>query len=117
MAQDWPWDPCADEASLSVCIAGLCRLTLGLEHRLGADHTNRSLFMPPTNQHSVGLCAVIGHLPLEVKTESFELGTWERAVRARGTQTLRIWTILPDECSVCLRPGSHCQFALWGAED
>lgn len=28
-AQDWPWDPGADEASLGVCIAGLCGLTLG----------------------------------------------------------------------------------------
>lgn len=28
-AQDWPWDPRADEASLGVCIAGLCGLTLG----------------------------------------------------------------------------------------
>lgn len=65
-AQDWPWDPRADEASLGVCIAGLCGLTLVLEHRLGANCTNRSLAMPPASQRSVGLCAVISPLPLEV---------------------------------------------------
>lgn len=65
-AQDWPRDPRADEAGLGVCIAGLCGLTLGLEHRLGADCTDRSLPMPPASQRSVGLCAVISSLPLEV---------------------------------------------------
>lgn len=123
-AQDWPRGPHADEASLGMCTAGRCGLTSGLEHGPGADHTNRSLLMPPTDQRSVGPCVVIGPLPLKVKRGVSELGTGECAVRAQGAQTLHISLKalaldrpLPDECSVRLRPGSHCPFALCGAGD
>lgn len=64
MSQDCPLDPCAEGSSFSLCICRAhCRLTLGLGPRFGVDHTNQSLLLPPANQHTVGLCAVISHLP------------------------------------------------------